>query len=70
MTCHSSNCFSVVWGQENASLVTSLPSLRGRRLKGKGKGVLGATEPKTPFPFPFKRLPRRLFSSEQLAAAT
>ena len=70
-----------------------LPSLRGRRLKGKGKGVLGAREtrrtleeggnpnltlpltlslplsllarpyflaPKTPFPFLFKRLPRRL----------
>ena len=47
------------------------PSLRGRRLKGKGKGVLGARKrerraprvslaPKTPFPFPFKRLPRRL----------
>ena len=49
-------------------------SLRGRRLKGKGKGVLCAREtrfsrvslapktpfPKTPFPFPFKRLPRRL----------
>ena len=50
-------------------------SLRGRRLKGKGegvlaKGVLGAREtrgaregtpfPKTPSPFPFKRLPRRL----------
>ena len=46
-------------------------SLRGRRLKGKGKGalgkgVLGAREtpktpfPKTPFPFPFKRQPRRL----------
>ena len=50
-------------------------SLRGRRLKGKGKRVLGAREtgvareegaprvslaPKTPFPFPFKRLPRRL----------
>ena len=26
MTCHSSNCCSVVWGQENAPLVTSLPS--------------------------------------------
>ena len=63
-----------------------LNSLRGRRLKGKGKGVLGARETrgareegggegnlppssraprvslalKTPFPFPFKRLPRRL----------
>ena len=47
-------------------------SLRGRRLKGKGKGVWGAREtrwgasrvslaPKTPFPFPFKRLPRRLW---------
>ena len=64
-------------------------SLRGRRLKGKGKGErnarTGAREeggkegnasfllsllarpgfrvplaPKTPFPFPFKRLPRRL----------
>ena len=40
-------------------------SLRGRRLKGKWKGDLGAREtrgargaplaPKTPFPFPFKR---------------
>ena len=51
---------------------SSSSSLRGRRLKGKGKGVLGAREtrgaraphvslaPKTPFPFPFKRLPRRL----------
>ena len=48
-------------------------SLRGRRLKGKGKGVWGAREtrwgasrvslaPKTPFPFPFKRLPCRLES--------
>ena len=48
------------------------PSLRGRRLKGKGKGVLGARETrgaplaflsrlKLPFPkLPFKRLPRRL----------
>ena len=66
-------------------------SLRGRRLKGKGKGVFGVRETrgpgrarregrketpvsflpssraprislalKTPFPFPFKRLPRRL----------
>ena len=51
---------------------SSSSSLRGRRLKGKGKGVLGAREtrgarappvslaPKTPFTFPFKRLPRRL----------
>ena len=50
-------------------------SLRCSRLEGKGKGVLGAREtrgpgraprvslsPKTPFPFPFKRLPRRLSS--------
>ena len=26
MTCHSSNCFSIVWGQGNALLVTSLLS--------------------------------------------
>ena len=26
MTCHSSNCFSIVWGQGNASVVTSLLS--------------------------------------------
>ena len=26
MTCHSSNCFSIVYGQGNAPLVTSLPS--------------------------------------------
>ena len=26
MTCHSFNCFSIVWGQGNAPLVTSLPS--------------------------------------------
>ena len=26
MICHSSNCFSIVWGQGNAPLVTSLPS--------------------------------------------
>ena len=26
MTCHSSNCFNIVWGQGNARLVTSLPS--------------------------------------------
>ena len=53
-------------------LVKHGASLRGRRLKRKGKGVLGAREtrgaptprvflaPKTAFPFPFKRLPRRL----------
>ena len=45
--------------------------LRGRRLKGKGKEGFGRERnargaplaflaPKTPFPFPFKRLPRRL----------
>ena len=42
--------------------------LRGRRLKEKGKEVLSAKETrgggggghlKTPFPFPFKHLPRR-----------
>ena len=41
----------------------NLTSLRGGRLKGKGKGVLGAPRVSlalTPFPFPFKRLPRRL----------
>ena len=26
MTCHSSNCFSIVWGQGDTPLVTSLPS--------------------------------------------
>ena len=26
MTCHSSNCFNIVWGEGNAPLVTSLPS--------------------------------------------
>ena len=26
MACHSSNCFSIVWGQGNAPLVTSVPS--------------------------------------------
>ena len=47
-------------------------SLRGRRWKGKGKGIwardhvprvsleLKTPFPKTPFPFPFKRLARRL----------
>ena len=55
------------------SISDTKPSLRDRRLKGKEKGVLGAREtrgarpgprvslaPKTPFPFPSKRLPRRL----------
>ena len=43
-------------------------SLRGKRLQGKGKGFWArgkrasrvSLAPKTPFPFPFKRLPRRL----------
>ena len=26
MTCHSSHCFSIVWGKGNAPLVTSVPS--------------------------------------------
>ena len=56
-------------GRFSSLIAARLPfaSLRGRRLKGKRKGVLGAREtprvslaPKTPFPFPFKRLPRRL----------
>ena len=25
MTCHSSHCFSIIWGQGNATLVTFLP---------------------------------------------
>ena len=52
-------------------------SLRGRRLKGKGKGVLNARgasrvslAPKTPFPFPFKRLPRRLRRTNTAAKRT
>ena len=54
-------------------------SLRGWRLKGKGKGVLGkgvlgvslapkTPFPKAPFPFPFKRLPRRLSRNGRLLA--
>ena len=43
-----------------------LHSLRGRRLKGKGQGILGARETKLrPLPFPFKRLPRRLGIARQ-----
>ena len=61
---------------------SSSSSQRGRRLKGKGKGVLGAREtrgaraprvslaPKTPFPFPFKRLPRRLLSFRNQESTT
>ena len=44
-----------------------LCSLRGRRFKGMGKGVLGAREARggvvsrpNSLPFPFERLPRRL----------
>ena len=49
----------------NKKRTGALHSPRGRRLKGKGKGVLGASPcvslaPKTSFPFPFKRLPHRL----------
>ena len=48
------------------SVIYCAASLRGRRLKGKGKGVLGARDARggsraqIPFPFPFERLPRRL----------
>ena len=43
-----------------------LHSLRGRRLKGKGKGILGARETKLrPLPIPFERLPRRLGIARQ-----
>ena len=56
------------------SHLQSQSSLCGRRLKGKGKGVLGEgvlgaretrgarEEALIPFHFPFKRLPRRLES--------
>ena len=41
-------------------------SLRGRRLKGKGQGILGAGDTKLrPLPLPFKRLPRRLGIARQ-----
>ena len=41
-------------------------SLRGRRSKGKGKGKgIKTPFPKTPFPLPFERLPRRLLSCPQ-----
>ena len=33
--------FCYYWGKENRSLYRGRSSLRGRRLKGKGKGVLG-----------------------------
>ena len=33
MTCHSSNCFSIVWGQGNGPLVTSLrPNLESAQI--------------------------------------
>ena len=53
----------------NKKRTGALHSPRGRRLKGKGKGVLGASPcvslaPKTSFPFPFKRLPHRLRERE------
>ena len=70
------NCSSSKESNIVNSIVTKY-SLPGRRLKGKGKGVLGAREtreapqrvslaPQTPFPFPFKRLPRRLDKISQL----
>ena len=37
MTCHSFNCFSIVWGQGNAPLVTSLPSSWYMTLSGSEK---------------------------------
>ena len=37
MTCHSFNCFSIVWGQGNAPLVTSLPSSWYMALSGSEK---------------------------------
>ena len=41
-------------------------SLRGRRLKGKGQGILGTGDTKLrPLPLPFKRLPRRLGIARQ-----
>ena len=51
------NCLhkvSVFWSSLCWWPTKLITSLRGRHLKGKGKGVL------TPFPFPFKCLPRRL----------
>ena len=39
MTCHSSYCFSTVWGQGNAPLVTSLPN-RGYICFGMVGGVM------------------------------
>ena len=53
---------------------TYLDSLRGRRLKGEGKGVLcaretrGARKEATPFPSPFKRLPRWLVFRKRIQA--
>ena len=39
--------FCYYWGKENRSLYRGRSSLRGRRLKGKGKGVSGARETRT-----------------------
>ena len=39
MTCHSFYCFSIVWGQGNAPLVTSLPN-RGYICSGMVGGVM------------------------------
>ena len=63
--------FTIFWMLPK-SFITHSFSLRGRRLKGKGKGVLGKgvlssretrgtwSRAQIPFPFPFQRLPRRL----------
>ena len=58
--------FTIFWMLPK-SFITHSFSLRGRRLKGKGKGVLSSRETRgtwsraqIPFPFPFQRLPRRL----------
>ena len=37
MTCHSSHCFSIVWGLGNEPLVTSLPSSLLHDINGPGK---------------------------------
>ena len=56
------------------SVLRAFISLRGRRLKGMGKGVLGARQMRggalIPFPFPFERLPRRLSFHWLLTVAT
>ena len=54
--------FATTWQRDHVASQNNIifSSQRGRRLKGKGKGVLGTRETRTPFPFLFKRLPRRL----------